>query len=144
MIEIIKCFDLNDDIAAIRREVFMEEQGISYTDEFDDNEDSLIHFCYYEQNILIGYIRVSISNNVIHISRVAVRKDFRKRGVGTKLMTHAEDFGRNNGCEISSLNAQLQAKGYYARSGYVEYGNIFLEANIAHILMEKHLVRKHG
>lgn len=144
MIEIIKCFDLNDDITAIRREVFMDEQGISYADEFEGNEDSFIHFCFYEKDLLIGYIRVSISNDAIHFGRVAVRKEFRRQGVGIKLMATAENFGRKSGCVIVSLNAQIQAKDFYAKLGYVEYGNVFLEANIEHILMKKHLVRIHG
>jgi len=144
MSEIVKCFDTNDDINAIRHEVFMQEQGISYTDEFEGDEDSFIHFCCYRNGLLIGYIRVSISNDEIHIGRLAVRKRFRKQGIGTKLMATAEKFGRENTCKIASLNAQIQAKGFYAKLGYIECGDTFLEANIEHILMKKHLVRKRG
>ena len=139
MNKIIRFFDINDDITAIRREVFMVEQGISYTDEFEGNEDSFIHFCCYENDLLIGYLRASISNDMMRIGRVAVRKEYRKQGVGVKLMTVAENFGKEKGCKLVSLNAQIQAKGFYAKLGYIESGNIFLEANIKHILMKKHI-----
>ena len=39
----------------------------------------------------------------------------------------------------SVLNAQEYVKGFYASHGYVEHGEVFLEVEIPHIEMRKHL-----
>jgi predicted GNAT family N-acyltransferase len=38
------------------------------------------------------------------------------------------------------LGAQIHAKGFYDRQGFVEYGEVFMDANIAHIMMKKVLI----
>lgn len=107
-------FDINETISNIRREIFMEEQGISEKNEFEGREDSFIHFCVFENSVLIGYIRIFINDSVLYVGRVAVKYQYRKQGVGRAIMIPAEEFGRNNGCTSVILNAQMQAKGFYS------------------------------
>jgi predicted GNAT family N-acyltransferase len=132
-------FDINEAISNIRREVFMEEQGISEKNEFEGGEDAYIHFCIFDNSILIGYIRILINDSVLHVGRVAVKYQYRKQGVGKAIMIYAEEFGRNNGCTSVILNAQMQAKGFYSKLGYFVKGEVFKEAGIDHIQMAKSL-----
>jgi predicted GNAT family N-acyltransferase len=39
------------------------------------------------------------------------------------------------------LGAQGHAKGFYARQGFVEFGDVFMDANIPHIMMRMPLDR---
>jgi len=136
----IKIFnDINEDVFQIRREVFIEEQGITEEDEFEGSEEKFIHFCLYDNNDITGYIRVYVENRELHIGRVAVVLTYRGRGLGYSLMNVAEEFGLQNNCYSCLLNSQIQAKGFYKRLGYSEVGEVFLEAGIDHIKMVKHL-----
>jgi len=129
--------NINDEIVAIRKEVFMDEQGILFEDEFEGGEETYIHFCLYNENVLVGYIRLTVVDCTLHIGRVAVKKEFRKKGLGRILMKTAEEYGVNNGCLEITLNAQLHAKGFYQKLGYTAWGDEFLEARIKHIKMTK-------
>lgn len=131
--------DINKAIADFRREVFIVEQGISEEDEFEGGEDAFVHFCFYKNKLLVGYIRIAVKNGVLHIGRVAVKREFRKQGLGRIMMHTVEDFGVNNGCMSFSLHAQLYAMDFYQKLGYVALGGEFLEAGIKHIMMTKDL-----
>jgi len=137
MITIETLYDINDAIAGIRREVFIDEQSIAEEDEFEGGEDTFIHFCMHENGIIIGYARVYVKDHILHIGRIAVRKVFRQRGHGRHIVSFAEKFGLVVDCAAISLNAQIQAKGFYEKIGYTSIGAMFLEAGIEHIKMIK-------
>jgi predicted GNAT family N-acyltransferase len=131
--------DLDNEMAAIRREVFIVEQGVPEAEEYEAHEDLYTHFCAYDGSVLAGYLRVIREGDCLRVGRVAVRKSCRMQGVGARLMAGAEDYGRMIGCTAAVLNAQLQARGFYLKLGYHEIGGIFLEAGIEHVAMEKPL-----
>lgn len=129
--------DMTEDIAAIRREVFIDEQGVPAAEEYEDYEDLYTHFCLYDGDQLAGYLRVIREQDQLRIGRVAVRIPYRQRGLGTRLMAAAETYGAHIGCKIAMLHAQLQAQEFYRKLGYIPSGEIFLEANIEHVQMSK-------
>jgi predicted GNAT family N-acyltransferase len=137
MISIKQHPDINDEIVEIRREVFMHEQGISEKDEFEGGENEYTHFCLYLVSALVGYIRISNIDFILHIGRVAIKKPYRGNGYGRKLMLHVESYGRNAECVEAQLNAQVQAADFYAKLGYLKKGEVFIEAGIDHIKMAK-------
>jgi predicted GNAT family N-acyltransferase len=133
--------DLNDEMAAIRREVFIDEQGVPEAEEYEGHEDLYTHFCAYDGNLLAGYLRVIREEDRLRVGRVAVRKAYRLQGIGARLMASAEAFGRDSlGCTTAVLNAQLQASGFYRKLGYCAVGGVFKEAGIEHVAMEKRLI----
>jgi len=131
--------DINNDIRGIRREVFIDEQDISEEEEFEGGEENFIHLCAYQKSILTGYLRIFVKESSLHIGRVAVKKQFRKQGIGRLLMLYAEKLGREKNCKFAVLNAQIQAKGFYTSLGYCADGDTFSEAGIEHIRMMKEL-----
>jgi cystathionine beta-lyase len=133
--------NMNEAIASIRREVFVVEQGVSEKDEFEGGEDAFVHFCLYKDRSLVAYIRIAVKNEGLHIGRVAVKRNFRKQGLGRILMRTVEDYGLNKGCISFTLHAQLYAKGFYQRLGYLPQGVEFMEAGIKHIMMTKEMKR---
>lgn len=133
--------NINEAIVSLRREVFVVEQGISEEDEFEGGEDAFAHLCLYEDRSLVGYMRVAVRNGVLHIGRVAVKRELRKQGIGSLLMHAVEGYGVNNGCMSFSLHAQLQVRGFYQKLGYAVLGGEFLEVGIKHIVMTKEVKR---
>lgn len=134
-------YDINNEIALLRHEVFVEEQGVTEEEEYDGNESDFIHFCMYENEELIGYARASVKEGTIHIGRVVIRKDKRKHGYGKEVVLFAEEYGIRAGCRVASLNSQIQAKGFYDKLGYEADGEVFIEAGIDHIRMSKNLAK---
>jgi len=131
--------DINDEIVNIRREVFINEQKISEEEEFEGGEENFVHVCAYQKSMLTGYLRISVKETFLHIGRVAVKKQFRKQGVGRTIMFFAEKLGREKNCKFAVLNAQKQAEGFYKSLGYCADGDIFYEAGIEHVRMVKEL-----
>ena len=132
--------DINKAIFALRTEVYLEEQQIAYKDEFEGDEDAFLHLCMYDDDNLIAYARLNIENNMLRVDRVAVKKEYRKLGFGRKLMLLSEKYAIEQNNTSIELNAQIQARDFYYKLGYIEKGEVFIEANIPHIKMIKKLL----
>jgi predicted GNAT family N-acyltransferase len=68
---------------------------------------------------------------------MAVDIEYRRKGIGGRLLQFLEDEATAQGVSTYILNAQVYVKDFYAAHGYVERGEEFLEADIVHILMRK-------
>jgi len=124
-------------LAAIRRTVFIEEQGVPEALEWDEQDAAAAHLlALADDGSPIGCARLLPDG---HIGRMAVVPAWRRRGVGHALLAAAEDAARARGHAIVALSAQTHAAGFYARAGYVAVGEVYEEAGIPHIAMQKTL-----
>lgn len=122
----------------IRKKVFIIEQGIN--NEFDDLEDSSYHLLYKYNNVYVGCCRFyKVDNNIYKIGRIAILKEYRKLKLGRKMMESAFEYLNHLGCKTLIVFAQIHAKGFYSKLGFIEEGKSFLEENIPHIKMIKEL-----
>ena len=69
-------------IKDIRTDVFIKEQNIPEELEWDHDDDGAYHFGIISNETLIAYARVLIKQK-IHIGRMAVRKKYRRVGMGS-------------------------------------------------------------
>jgi len=127
---------------AIRRKVFIEEQNVPdemEIDEFDDSLDTK-HVLVYRHDHAVGTARFRpYSDNVLKIERLAVLSDARRSGVARLIMQTIEAEAKQAGYEHIKLSAQLQAKKLYQQLGFEEYGEVYLDAGIEHVDMQKHI-----
>ena len=124
----------------VRKEVFIDGQNISYDDELELHKEEGTHtFLIYNKDIVIGTIRYRQNNREFKIERFAIRKQYRGKGYGKLAFSFLTDkIAREfNPCRIY-VNAQYQLLDYYKDLGFSPKGEIFDEANIPHILMEKY------
>jgi len=68
---------------------------------------------------------------------VAVLREKRGKGFGSFMMKEIERKIIFEGGEKIVLNAQIHVKGFYERLGYKQVGEVFVEAGIPHVRMEK-------
>lgn len=131
------CKQINEDIKMIREEVFMKEQG--FQDEFDAIDDIATHILYFVGESPAGTCRFFAGENhgEAHIGRMAVLKEFRGKNLGAEIMLAAEKAIQEAGYKTCSLSAQVQAKGFYKKLGYVQDGDEYLDEHCPHILMCK-------
>jgi len=120
----------------IRIEVFMNEQSVSFFDEFDDKDKSSDYVLVMNETEALGCGRVYFENNTAHLGRIAVVKKARKNGIGRIIIEELISISKEHGADEIVLGAQVQAVGFYEKLGYKPYGDIYSDANIEHINMK--------
>jgi predicted GNAT family N-acyltransferase len=119
---------------AIRRKVFVDEQGVDPKLEWD-NEDVSTHFLALLDNQPCGACRYRKTEKGYKLERFAVLKEFRGRRVGQALVAAALDDIPDD--STIYLNAQVDAVSLYAKFGFSTIGEEFEEAGIKHYQMIK-------
>lgn len=128
------------DALRIRHHVFVEEQQVPLALEIDENEAYSVHFVLYVDGVAQATVRLlPIDATHVKVQRMAVEKAARGKKYGQVLLEAAEDFAQKQGFTQITLGAQLSAETFYAKSGYVARGPIFLDAGIEHVEMTKEL-----
>ena len=129
---------------AIRRAVFVEEQGVDEALEIDGRDDEAQHLLALHEGDPIGTLRVRRvdGGRVAKIERVAVLPRARGARVGQTLVEAALALSRAAGAEAARLHAQTSAQDFYARLGFVAFGPEFTEDGIPHIAMRLPLCKK--
>ncbi len=138
------------EILKARYAVFTEEQHIIYLDE-DDIDYFATHIYLTRGPRVIAYARLfpDKSEKVFNPQKYEVEKTpqaflfgrmlttERGQGFGTRLMHSIIAETKRQGGQILRLHAQTQAVPFYERFGFHTVGEVFIEANLPHILMEK-------
>ena len=123
-------------LMAVRRAVFVEEQGVPEELEQDEKDPACRHALLLRNGRPVATGRLE---NDGHIGRIAVLRSFRGQGIGTRVIRFLEEKAMVRGLNRVYLGAQLQAIPFYEKLGYRCYGDQFLDAGIAHRHMEKRL-----
>jgi predicted GNAT family N-acyltransferase len=117
---------------AIRRRVFIKEQGVPAAVELDTDDDSAIHFLALGRGNAVGTARVVLRHRTAKIGRMAVLRSYRRKGIGKKLLRQAIILARKRGAEEIYLHAQVPVIGFYEAQGFRCAGKVFTEAGIPH------------
>jgi predicted GNAT family N-acyltransferase len=125
---------------ALRHEVFVNEQGVPVEEELDEHDETALHLVAVDDGIIVGTCRlIEADQDAVRLGRMAVSQAVRRQGVAAGLLREAEHHARETGARRIVLHAQLSAQSVYERDGYVAHGDIFMDAGIEHIAMEKTL-----
>jgi predicted GNAT family N-acyltransferase len=135
---------------AVRKEVFVGEQGVPEDIEYDAYDAAAVHvLAVREDGVPLGTGRLlhgeaAAAKNggdacVGSLGRLAVTREARGLGVGAALVRAIEDAARARGLTAVDLHAQTQALGFYERLGYAAYGPEFPDAGIPHRSMRRSL-----
>ncbi|MZE55012.1 GNAT family N-acetyltransferase [Streptomyces sp. SID5770] len=135
---------------AVRREVFVEEQGVPQELEYDAYDATAVHvLAVREDGLPLGTGRLLHGADALgktggdasvgSLGRLAVAKAARGLGVGAALVRGIEEAARERGLTAVDLHAQTHALGFYERLGYEAYGPEFPDAGIPHRAMRKAL-----
>ncbi len=130
-----------DQAFAIRRKVFVEEQQVSAEDEYDEFEDSAVHFLVLNSGgKACGTARWRFTGKGIKLERFAVLAECRGSGAGSALVQAVLDDiekAGNRAGKVLYLHAQLPAVPLYSRFGFRPEGEQFEECGIMHYKMIK-------
>lgn len=118
---------------AIRRRVFIEEQGVPEEMELDEFDPLAMHALAYLDSQAIGTARlVTMPDNIGRIGRMAVLTAYRRGGFGAGLLRVLLQEAAAQKMMKIELHAQLSAIPFYEQFGFIAQGDIYDEAGIAH------------
>ncbi|MBC7961045.1 MAG: GNAT family N-acetyltransferase [Vallitaleaceae bacterium] len=122
---------------AIRQLVFTEEQGVPTDIERDLYDSEAVHVIALADGLPVGTGRIVIHQNQGKIGRVAVLKTHRGLGLGQLICQKLLEIAKTLKLHQVMLHAQIDAKDFYIKMGFLPVGHEFIEADIKHIKMEK-------
>lgn len=139
-IEIAADDESRDQAIAVREEVFVEGQGVPPERERDGHDEEATHLLARQDDTPIGTARLRrIDDDRAKVERVAVRESYRGVGWGRRLVNRVEAVARERGVETLVLHSQTAVEGFYQRLGYHTTSDVFEDAGIPHVEMEKSL-----
>jgi predicted GNAT family N-acyltransferase len=134
---------------AVRRRVFIDEQGVPEEIEIDQHDVVLdgdseragagaqhILAMLDGRPVATGRLVLEEADGRPHIGRVAVLPEHRGRGFGRAVMAALHDLACQQGATAVTLAAQLHAVSFYEKLGYEARGEVFLDAGIEHRWMD--------
>lgn len=129
------------DALRVREQVFCREQGVPRELEIDGRDGTALHLLAVEAEgeRVIGTLRLLLDEGVAKVGRVAVERDWRRRGIASRMLDLALARARERGFEQARLASQLDATGLYERAGFAVESEPFEEAGIAHVWMGRRL-----
>lgn len=118
------------ELTRVRRQVFVQEQGVPESLELDGRDPDCLHVVARDgAGHPVGTGRLLPDG---HIGRMAVVREWRGRGVGRAILDRLLEIARARGYGEVRLNAQTHALEFYRRAGFRPEGREFLDAGIPH------------
>ena len=127
------------DAFSVRKQVFVEEQRVSAEEEYDQFEEIAKHIVVYDDNIPVGAGRLRTIDGIGKVERICVLASHRKKGIGKIIMDALEAYAMEESLPKLKLHAQTQAESFYKKLGYQTVSDVFIEADIPHVVMIKEL-----
>lgn len=118
---------------ALRRRVFIEEQGIAEADEVDGLDPKAAHLLATVDGKPVGAARILINGTLGKIGRLCVIPEQRGIGLGTALVKASIAYLRDqDGVTRAKLGAQDHAIGFYSKLGFQAVGPLYDDAGLPH------------
>jgi predicted GNAT family N-acyltransferase len=119
-------------LKAIRKSVFIKEQHVPKELEWDGHDADCTQFLATVNAMPVATARLTPQGQ---IGRMAVLRDFRGKGVGSRLLAAVIDQAKQTGYKQVFLHAQVNVIKFYEKHGFLAEGEIFMDAGIAHKAM---------
>ena len=137
---------------ALRHDVFVRGQGVPEELERDELDAEADHAVALLGGLVVGTGRLvdgridddsrfvpGTAGTVGTIGRMAVADSARGTGIGRALLDLLVARAAERGLPTVELHAQVHARGFYERAGFVPFGEVYLEAGIEHVGMRREL-----
>jgi radical SAM protein (TIGR04043 family)/putative N-acetyltransferase (TIGR04045 family) len=128
----------------IRKEVFVEEQCLFETSDFDDNDSVSTHIIVEHDDEIIGTVRVFPEKDTCNHwvgGRLAVRRESRDHQAGALLVRAAMSYVKKLGCTRFTAHIQEQNVRFFSLLGWKAVGSVEIYHGKPHQLMEADLDR---
>ena len=103
-------------------------ESTDYISERIKNNESIIFIATNKQKEAMGFVQLYETFGSLHLGKIIilydlfVKKEFRKYGIGIKLMKKSEEYSKSigaKGIELSTAKDNLTAQSLYEKIGYI-------------------------
>ncbi len=128
-------------MVALRHDVLRAPLGLAFGPDELAAEAGQIHLALWQDGRLAGTLLLIApdAQDEATLRQMAIRPDLAGRGLGRRLVLHAERQLLSAGLRRVRLAARQTAIGFYARLGYDVEGAPFVEKTLPHRTMRKAL-----
>jgi predicted GNAT family N-acyltransferase len=124
----------------LREEILRKPLGLSLKNEDLSNDaKDMIFIALHNGQVIACLMLHTINLQVIKLRQMAVAEAWQGKGIGKRLVQHAEHYCKLAGYMQIELHARKHALPFYQNSGYTIQGGMFTEVNIPHFKMMKQL-----
>ena len=130
-----------DGAIAVRERVFVDEQGVPVEEELDGRDGEAMHLLAVPRDggPPVGTLRMLLDGELVKVGRVAVDREWRRRGIAARMLDVALGEARARGARRARLASQLDVVALYERAGFTVESGVFEEAGIPHVWMGREL-----
>jgi len=104
--------------------------------ELDEFENISEHFIVIHDKKIIGCGRIRAIDKYAKLERIAILKEYRCKGFGTKLTKYLIDYCKQKNFNQIRLHSQIYVVDFYKKLGFIVIGEPFDEAGIKHLEMQ--------
>lgn len=122
--------------AAVRRTVFIDEQGYLPEEEFDEADKTCPHLAIFDGETPVAAGRLLFDGTTAKLGRIAVLKPYRGRRLGAAVVEALLARARGLGAGRAYVSAQSYAVPFYEKFGFRAYGEEYPDGRIPHRDME--------
>ncbi|PCJ25841.1 MAG: GNAT family N-acetyltransferase [Flavobacteriales bacterium] len=127
------------EIIYLRTAIFVVEQDCPYQEVDEKDRQSFHLFGRTESGEVIAVTRIlpqGVSYKEISIGRIALKKEWRGKGIADELMNETFKFiEKEFGKQSIRISAQQYLFNYYSKHGFIQVGEMYLKDDIPHIEM---------
>ncbi len=121
------------DLLWLRDVVFVVGQGITAESEVDGEDRACTHVIGRDATgKIVATARLFEGKTPVKVGRIAVHTDLQRGGLGSALMAYVNGI---LGDRPGIMSAQAHLDAWYTRMGWQRVGDVYEEANIAHVKM---------
>lgn len=130
-----------DESIALRHSVLRKPLGLEFDEADLAKEYDSFHLALFDENsnMVACLILKTLTENSVKMRQVAVDATQQSKGIGSHLVTFAEQFAIGKGYTKMELNARDTACNFYKNLNYQIEGDMFTEVGIPHFYMWKKL-----
>lgn len=121
----------------IRETVFVEEQGYTLEEEFDEYDAVCPHLVLFEGETPVATGRlILLPDGTAKLGRIAVLKSHRGKHLGARIVEALLEKAKALGAKRAYVSAQCYAIPFYNKFGFKEYGEEYPDGRIPHMDMD--------
>jgi predicted GNAT family N-acyltransferase len=119
----------------IRIKIFNEELGLSNSDIFDEDDRELEQFLIICDSNTIGTFRLRDVDTSHKIERMGILSKYRSKGYGKLSLDEIKSYSKKANKSKIILDSIYDVRNFYAKSGFVEFGDVYCKVGIPHVNM---------
>lgn len=103
----------------------------------DELNDGLILKMVSDDDVIIGSVRANTKDGTTHIGKLMVHPDYRRRGLGSKLLTEIENCFPDTRYELFTATKSVNNIRLYQKMGYEIFDRKEINEELVFVYMQK-------